>query len=355
VRTNGDGCPTDPSKIAPGVCGCGVADADADSDGVLDCNDNCDSIANPDQTDCDGDGIGDVCQIEAGVPPDCNSNGAYDVPGEFATVQAAIDAVGPGTPSIVLVAPGTYEGPISIPAGNVVVRGVDVLTTFIIGTGATERSIVTFEPGPSTGAAIESLTLRSGVRGTRLDDDKTYGGAIFARNALVAIRNCVIEFGLADLGGGIALIDSDILIEGTRLRENDAVIDGGAIYLRGGALRLTSSFVTENAGPVAGGILVAPSEPPTALVVADSTVCNNGTLAWNIYGGYTTEGTSTVCDIAGDIDGDGCVDARDITALLSAWGTDGGPTPRADGNRDGVVDAQDIAILLSDWNPCSAP
>jgi hypothetical protein len=34
-----DGCPNDPLKIAPGICGCGVADTDSDGDGTADCND----------------------------------------------------------------------------------------------------------------------------------------------------------------------------------------------------------------------------------------------------------------------------------------------------------------------------
>jgi len=36
-----DGCPTDPGKTSPGVCGCGIGDVDSDQDGVLDCNDSC--------------------------------------------------------------------------------------------------------------------------------------------------------------------------------------------------------------------------------------------------------------------------------------------------------------------------
>ncbi|MBL8862927.1 MAG: DUF4082 domain-containing protein [Planctomycetes bacterium] len=36
-----DGCPTDPTKIAPGICGCGVADTDTDGDGTADCDDGC--------------------------------------------------------------------------------------------------------------------------------------------------------------------------------------------------------------------------------------------------------------------------------------------------------------------------
>ncbi len=36
-----DGCPNDPLKITPGTCGCGVPDVDSDQDGTLDCNDGC--------------------------------------------------------------------------------------------------------------------------------------------------------------------------------------------------------------------------------------------------------------------------------------------------------------------------
>ncbi len=54
-----DGCPSDPAKTAPGVCGCGVADGDGDGDGVLDCNDQCPGA--DDTLDADGDGPADGC------------------------------------------------------------------------------------------------------------------------------------------------------------------------------------------------------------------------------------------------------------------------------------------------------
>jgi len=45
----------------PGVCGCGVRETDVDGDGVAGCIDNCPDVANPDQADSDGDGVGDAC------------------------------------------------------------------------------------------------------------------------------------------------------------------------------------------------------------------------------------------------------------------------------------------------------
>ncbi|MFC1940282.1 hypothetical protein ACFLXO_06325, partial [Chloroflexota bacterium] len=76
-----DGCPNDPAKTEPGICGCGTPDTDSDGDGIADCNDicpddpdndadndgvcgdidNCPDVANSDQADTDGDGLGNAC------------------------------------------------------------------------------------------------------------------------------------------------------------------------------------------------------------------------------------------------------------------------------------------------------
>ncbi len=64
-----DGCPEDPQKTNPGMCGCGVADTDTDSDGTPDCNDGCPYDANrtaPDICGCsvpdaDSDGMIEGC------------------------------------------------------------------------------------------------------------------------------------------------------------------------------------------------------------------------------------------------------------------------------------------------------
>jgi len=56
-----DNCDDDPLKCEPGQCGCGVPETDSDGDGICCPEDNCCDVPNPDQADCDGDGIGDAC------------------------------------------------------------------------------------------------------------------------------------------------------------------------------------------------------------------------------------------------------------------------------------------------------
>ena len=53
-----DGCPLDPLKSEPGICGCGLSDADSDDDGVPDCKDACPD--SPQGVDIDARGCPDI-------------------------------------------------------------------------------------------------------------------------------------------------------------------------------------------------------------------------------------------------------------------------------------------------------
>lgn len=70
--------------------------------------------------------------------------------------------------------------------------------------------------------------------------------------------------------------------------------------------------------------------------------------AW-IHVGIIAPGAVRVSRPA-DLDGDGFVDAADLSVLLGDWG---GPEARSDLNIDGSVDAVDQAILLGDWREVS--
>ena len=55
-----------------------LIEPDGDGDGIGDSSDNCPLHYNPNQEDCDGDEIGDVCAIAEGISQDCNSNSVPD-------------------------------------------------------------------------------------------------------------------------------------------------------------------------------------------------------------------------------------------------------------------------------------
>lgn len=95
----GDGCPDDPDKTEPGICGCGVPDTDSDLDGTADCEDGCPDDENktePGECGCgvldehsDGDGVADC---NDGCPDDSNKL----EPGECGCGIADTDSDGDG-------------------------------------------------------------------------------------------------------------------------------------------------------------------------------------------------------------------------------------------------------------------
>ncbi len=109
-----DGCPLDPLKIAPGICGCGVADTDTDNDGTADCLDNCPTTANPDQLDCNGNEIGDLCEDFAdcngnSIPDECDISGGAsdDKNSDGIPDECALDCNGNGVVDVIDIASGT--------------------------------------------------------------------------------------------------------------------------------------------------------------------------------------------------------------------------------------------------------
>lgn len=81
-----------------------------------------------------------------------------DVPEDFKTIQAAVDAAEPG--STIVVAPGRYDGGVTISTDDLVVRGVDRYRTVLH--GADERATGILVDGAAK-VTIANLTVRNFV------------------------------------------------------------------------------------------------------------------------------------------------------------------------------------------------
>ncbi len=103
---------------------------------------------------------GDTTTAPAGdaAPDGGGDDDAYNVlnvPADFATVQAGVDAAQPG--DLVLIAEGTYHESVIVQTNDIVIRGVDRNTVVLDGEYAEDRpnGITVF----SNGVAVENLTV----------------------------------------------------------------------------------------------------------------------------------------------------------------------------------------------------
>ncbi len=87
-------CPEAPQGDPDGDGVDSACDDDDDNDGVLDVDDNCPEVANPDQADLDGDEIGDACDGDA--DGDGVEDGVDNCPGLHNPDQADVDGDGMG-------------------------------------------------------------------------------------------------------------------------------------------------------------------------------------------------------------------------------------------------------------------
>ncbi len=66
-----NGCSSTGAEIdeSAGLIPSAIGNIDTDGDGIVDGADNCPRVANPDQADADGDGIGNACSAPAMMLP----------------------------------------------------------------------------------------------------------------------------------------------------------------------------------------------------------------------------------------------------------------------------------------------
>jgi hypothetical protein len=188
--------------------------------------------------DCNADGLVDYGQILLGEFEDANANGvpdiceAYEVPAEFSTIQAAIDAVPAGEYGLVAVAAGVYNESFSLNGKNVLVRGAAGGATILDGAGIA-TSIARFTGGEPATAGLESLVFRNATSGSVPHKGAAYrvGGAVYGFGSSARIRDCRFEDNRSDFGGAMYLILSTLDVSGCEFVSNEGVAEGGGVLV----------------------------------------------------------------------------------------------------------------------------
>ncbi len=162
------------------------------------------------------------------------------VPGDYPTIQAAIDACVDGDQ--VVIEPNTYTGPgnrhLNFGGRGITVRGTDptdpnVVAATVIDCGGTEADRhrgFTFSAGEDPDSIVAGLTIAEGYGPTETIEALTVsvGGAIYCMDSSPTIADCRFVDNLADdYGGAICCIDGEPIITRCSFSDNEGGAGGG--------------------------------------------------------------------------------------------------------------------------------
>jgi hypothetical protein len=262
------------------------------------------------------------------------------VPGDYPSIQAAIDAAVDG--DTVLVGPGTYLENIAVAAKEILLKSSNGASETTID-GGQSGSVVTFSSGAGPAATLDGFTITNGR--------SSVGAGILARFASPTIKNCRIVSnntvpGQSGFGAGVLLLDSsstligneiahntvdigdagglattgadnNVTLIGNVIHHNSATGNGGGLHLRNANAILVNNTIADNwAGAGAGVYSYAESS-------TSKTVTISNCIIWGSPSPVVNEGplVSTIVaysDIQGGIGGVGNLNAAPSFAAAAS-------------------------------------
>jgi len=218
--------------------------------------------------------------------PGVSAAATLNVPGDFATIQACIDAAVSGVDECV-VDPGTYHETINFLGKAIAVRSsgrADVTTIDATGIGG---SVVTCASGEGPGTVFDGFTITGGT-GTADPYGFMYGGGMFNDRSSPTVTNCTFSGNSAKGGGGMYNDHSSPTVTNCKFGANIANA-GGGMYNRSSSPTVTNCTFSGNTGYSHGGGMINSQSSPTV------TNCTfNGNTATRGGGMSTGGGTPTV-------------------------------------------------------------
>ena len=249
-----------------------------------------------------------------------------NVPGDYSTIQAAVDAASNG--DVILVSPGTYTS--SHPGHVVDTRGKAIAIRSTGGAAVTtingegERLGLACFSGEVDSTIVEGFTIKSCsssdydyTNNGFISNWERSGGGILCHESSPTISGCDISGNTAADGGGIYCSGGSPTISGCTISGNTAHYGeagdaffggrGGGICCNGGSPTITGCTITNNTGDHAGGIYCSYSSP----TITDCTITGNtddsdegGEGGGGIYCDNSSP-TISGCDISGNTAADG--------------------------------------------------
>lgn len=190
------------------------------------------------------------------------------VPGQYATIQAAIDASKEG--DVVLVAPGTYTGPgnrdILFKGKAITVRGqAGAETTIIDGQQASFGFGFAGDEGPS--AILEGFTVTHFQQGIEIGYQAAptirrcriiynageYGGGI--RGGWAVVEDCLIAHNTSSAGSGAGVRANGLTLTRCTIIGNTAQSEGGGVFVEDDAT-ISDCTIADNRAGAGGGIRI---------------------------------------------------------------------------------------------------
>jgi hypothetical protein len=224
---------------------------------------------------------------------------ALEVPGEYATIQEAVDAAAPG--DLVLIAPGVYNEAVTVVTDNLTIRGLDRNTVVLDGELELDNGVRILG---ADGVAVENMTATNytrngfywtgsvGYRGSYLTAYRTGDYGVYAFDSVNGQLDHIYAAGSPDAGVYIGqcypcnAVVSNVVSEHNGLGYSGTNA-GGELYIVNSEFRFNRAGIVPNSGSyelcypqrattIVGNLVYSNNQPDTPAIDVALLAMGNG-------------------------------------------------------------------------------